>query len=137
MNRTVIQSNYNAYREDKHAAASNPADEAAESQERQVRLAEFPHSVVLQVSYAELDYANRWSWQQFGPAHGECLQADSDYPACHLRDPHSHVGKWAKYWLAKTSYNFGYNEWYFAQQADKERFLQFVPQINWGEHFPK
>jgi hypothetical protein len=109
----------------------------AEIQERQVRLASFPHAVLLQVSFAEMDYANRWCWQQFGPASGECMQKESEYPACSLLHRHSHEGKWISHWYFKTEYNYGYNEWCFALPEDRDRFVEFVPQINWGENFPK
>jgi hypothetical protein len=41
---------------------------ADEQQVRSLRLLRFPHSVMLKVSFAELDFANRWCWQTFGPA---------------------------------------------------------------------
>jgi hypothetical protein len=137
--RTAVQANYDAYLEYEYPAASEGADEAraADRHERHARMAAFPYCVLLQVAYPELDYANGWCWQQFGPAQGECQQASSEYPACDLRTPHSHNGLWVTHWLAKTDYNFGFNEWYFVHQADRERFLEFVPQISWGEHYPK
>lgn len=136
MTRTVIESSYEEYLNDPHATeGESPDDLAAERQERQERLAIFPHSVVLQVAFLEMDYANRWCWQHFGPAHGKCLQSHSDYPACDQRDSHSHSGKWVTHWLAKTNYDFGYNEWFFAEKADHDRFIEFIPRINWGEHF--
>ena len=137
--RTVLHANYDDYLEFVYPAAlANSANaRAAEMQERQLRLAAFPYCVLLQVAFAELDFANRWCWQQFGPAHGECLQASSEYPACAVRTPHSHEGRWLTDWLAKTDYNFGFNEWYFAQQTDRDRFAEFVPLISWGENFPK
>ena len=137
--RTVIQATYDAYLESEYPTASgdNAVARAADREERLERLAVFPHSVLLQVAYPELDYANRWCWQQFGPAHGECNQASSHYPVCNLQHPHTHVGRWVTHWLAKTDYDFGFNEWYFAQQVDQEQFVAFIPQINWGERFPR
>jgi len=44
---------------------------AAEEVDRRDRLSRFPYSVVLKVSYPELDFANRWCWQNFGPSDGE------------------------------------------------------------------
>lgn len=102
-----------------------------------MRLASFPHAVLLQVAYPELDYANRWCWQQFGPADGECQDASSEYPSCNHPGQHSHDGKWVTHWLAKTDYDFGYNEWYFAHAEDRERFLEFVPHIQWGDRYLK
>jgi hypothetical protein len=139
VDRTVVQSTYDDFLASEYAQASVNADmaRALEIQEHEARLAIFPHSVVLQVAYPEMDYANRWCWKQFGPAYGECLQASSEYTACELREPHKHDGKWLTYWLAKTDYDFGFNEWCFAYSADRDRFLDFIPQISWGERFPK
>lgn len=39
------------------------------------------------------------------------------------------------YWLAKTDYDFGFNEWYFKRHADLNRFLEFIPHITWGEAY--
>jgi hypothetical protein len=137
--RSVILSSYESYLDDEHAAASRePAGPGVHHlDERERFLAAFPHSVLLQLSYPELDYANRWCWQQFGPAHGECYQASSEYRACDLQGAHSHEGTWVTCWLEKIDYDFGYNAWYFAQREDMQRFLQFVPEINWGESYPK
>lgn len=136
---TVLLANYDDYLAFEYPAASNElaGPRAADIQERQFRLADFPHCALLQLSFAEYDYANRWCWRQFGPAHGECLQSESEYSACDLRPSHFHDGKWRFHWLTKTDYNFGFSEWYFAQQADRDRFLEFVPLINWGENYPK
>jgi len=135
--RTVVSAGYDDYLESAYPATASgaAAARAADVQERQLRLVSLPHSVLLKLSFAELDFANRWCWGRFGPADGPCLQAQSEYPACDLPQPHLHTGTWVSHWLAKTDYNFGYNEWYFAQQADCEQFRQFVPQINWGERF--
>jgi hypothetical protein len=136
---TIELSDYGAYLEFEYPRGSDgaPAARAADEHERQGRLAAFPHSVVLKVAFAEMDYANRWCWQQFGPARGECRQRRSEYPTCTLEDPHSHDGSWLSHWLAKTAYNFGFNEWCFRQSADLARFLGFVPHITWGEKFPR
>jgi hypothetical protein len=83
------------------------------------------------------DFANRWCWQNFGPCDGECTQRYSEYRVCDRSEPHSHVGKWTSHWFVKTDYDFGYNEWYFAENVDRDRFLANVDKINWGEHFPK
>jgi len=92
---------------------------------------------MLQVSFPELDFANRWCWQHFGRSDGECMQRCSEYRVCDLNEPHSHAGKWMWHWFEKTDYNFGFNEWYFAERADQEYFLAKVGEINWGENYPK
>ncbi|MGL4465675.1 MAG: hypothetical protein ACRDD1_20625 [Planctomycetia bacterium] len=137
--RTVLPADYIAYLESEFPAQSDGAvaARAADAEERRVRLAAFPFSVMLQVAYPELDYANRWCWRQFGPAHGECWQSSSVYPACDLPEPHAHVGRWLTHWLAKTDYDFGFNEWYFASEPDRDRFVEFIPHLHWGERYAK
>jgi hypothetical protein len=130
--RTVELVTYDHYLNDEYAGAC-----AADYQEHQLRLLQFPYNVVLRLSYPEMDFANRWSWQKFGPPDGECLDSYSEYPTCSEKMSHRHDGKWMSHWLAKTDYNFGYNEWCFELEVDQQRFLEFVPFINWGEKFPK
>lgn len=105
-----------------------------------------------------MDQANRWCWQRFGPSHGECDQYGSEYPGCPLVlatgawktekgdrnrwvyqavEAHSHRGSWCGHWFEKTAYNFGFHEWYFANASDRERFVECIPTINWGENYPK
>ena len=48
---------------------------------------------------------------------------------------HSHSGAWTDHWFLKTDYDFGFNEWYFARQADYDLFLQNVANFNWGERY--
>jgi hypothetical protein len=125
---TALLADYNAYFEAEFPVAKDGMVEARveEEQERRICLAQFPHAILLQLSVSELDFANRWCWEQFGPAQGECCGMHSQYPACHLQGAHSHDGKWMTRWLVKTSYDYGFNEWYFARFPDKVRFLEFV-----------
>jgi hypothetical protein len=104
--------------------------------ERVERLARFPYSVVLQVAYPEMDFANRWCWGHLGPSYGECRQKDSNCCVCLIESPHCHFGVWTDRWLEKTDYNYGFNEWFFQSVADQNAFLEFVPMISWGEKFP-
>ena len=137
--RTWVHDEFDAYLEAEypHVKEELATARAEEIQERTARMELFPYAVLLQVACAEKDFANRWCWQQFGPSDGQCLESYSEYPACTITGKHEHKGIWATYWLAKTSYNFGYNEWYFASEADRDRFVGFLPQLNWGEAFPK
>jgi len=134
---TVKLASYESYLADEYAKDVQASYRDLEERERQAMLQKFPHSAVLQLAYAELDYSNRWCWEHFGPSDGECMQSDSEYRTCERVGPHSHEGRWHSRWLAKTDYDFGYNEWYFASAADRADFLEFVPGINWGEHYPK
>ena len=135
--RTWVRAEFDAYLESEYPLhkEGSAASRVDETQDRNTRLVAFPHSVLLQVSYPEMDFANRWCWQQFGPSNGQCLQSYSEYPACSMNGEHEHKGTWTTHWLAKTDYNFGYNEWYFASQADRDRFIEYLPQVHWGEKF--
>lgn len=115
---------------------------------RQKILEQFPYAVMLEVAFLEVDYADRWCWQNFGPEHSgpqlwdpkieECLDIHSKYSVCKIPLPHSHVEKrWCNFFFVKTAYDFGFCEWYFANEADHDKFLAFVPSINWGENFSK
>jgi hypothetical protein len=136
-NQSNILATFEAFLDEVHPIGEAGATEAraTETEERKIRLAAFPYSVILQLSYPQMDFATRWCWQQFGPASGECQQYSSEYPACHEKPPHAHVGRWATHWLAKTNYDFGFNEWLFVEQADSDKFLEFVPEITWGENY--
>ena len=109
---------------------------------RNATLHEFPYAVMLEVAFPEMDYANRWAWQHFGPRHGECFEVrtglrPSEYPMCPLEEPHEHKGTWCCQWFVKTDYDFGFCEWYFSNASDKDHFLEFAPSINWGENYPR
>jgi hypothetical protein len=132
--RSVVISSFEEYLSDEFASVEDPA---AETADRNIHLSRFPYNVMLQVAYPELDYANRWCWENFGPGDGQCLQRDSEYRVCERPDPHSHVGKWTSHWWAKIDYDFGFNEWYFAESDDRELFVANIENINWGEHYPK
>lgn len=135
----AVCTNFSAYLESMYPADSthgSARDE--ETLERQTILADYPYSVMLQVAVPELDYANRWCWNQFGPAAGECtLQKGSEYAACAEVKPHAHNGSWLVRFLAKTNYNYGFAEWYFVDEPSANSFLSFVPRITWGEHYPE
>ncbi len=112
-------------------------EKAEQIEDRSKRLARYPYSVILTLAFPEVDFANRWCWQNFGPEDGECHQYASEYPACSIKGSHHHLGSWMSYWIEKTEYNFGFNEWCFRDAADRDSFLKQVPLIHWGENFPK
>ena len=130
--RTVILSSFEEYLVSEDYA---PEIRVQEERQRASRTSRFPYTVTLELSYPELDFANRWCWQRFGPSDGDCLQRQSEYPACSIPEPHSHTGKWMWYWLAKTDYNFGFCEWYFSEQSERDCFLASVGEINCGEKY--
>jgi hypothetical protein len=107
------------------------------SLKRQAHLAQFPHQVMLLLSYAEVDFVERWCWQHLGPMDGECMQYQSEYRVCQEGANHSHSGKWLRYWHEKIDYNYGYCEYYFSELHDKDAFTMEIPKFNWGENYPK
>jgi hypothetical protein len=111
-------------------------DEAS-SGNQPASLAKFPYFVMLELSFPELDFANRWCWQNFGPPDRLCLDASSEYRSCLIEGDHHHSGSWAWEWYEKTDYDFGYCEWSFANQSDHAAFMEQLPHIHWGEKYPK
>lgn len=136
------------------------AAELGEPEDHQAVHAQFPYVVLVECDVPELDVAMRWCWTCFGPLDGKCWSG-SEYPACpivmateHSAErmgadgkiykikkydrvaDHSHTGEWTVIWLGKTDYNHGFAEFCFRVDAHKNRFLQRVPKIDWGENFP-
>ena len=132
--RTVVSSSLEEYLASEDDSVD---DRAAQEIDRNERMLRFPHSVMLKLSFPEIDFANRWCWQHFGPGDGECSQRYSEYRVCDRTEPHSHVGRWMSHFFVKTEYDFGFNEWYFAERSERDLFVGNVDNINWGEHFPK
>ncbi len=132
--KTAILSHFDCY----FACDDDTLEERSEQQSlREVRLLHFPYAAMLQVAFPEIDFVNRWCWMTFGSRNGDCNEKYSEYRVCNLDEPHSHSGVWTDYWFVKTDYDFGFNEWYFASEADYNLFLQNVENFNWGEHYPK
>jgi hypothetical protein len=128
-------------------------------------LKEFPFSVIVEACYPVGDFAVRWCWQNFGPMDcKECGEHYSEYPGCpqvlaieeytipksytdkdgvvhnynfHTRDPgkHGHEGNWTVVWLGKTGYDYGFGEYFFKNEADKDKFLTNVSSFGLGENY--
>ena len=88
---------------------------------------------MVKLSFPELDYAERWCWNHFGPMDGECRQKYSGYRICTEDSDHKHVGTWLSHWHLKTDYDFGYCEFHFSKLDNRNEFLQKLPEFNWGE----
>ncbi|HEV8053141.1 MAG TPA: hypothetical protein VGP47_11655 [Parachlamydiaceae bacterium] len=98
----------------------------------------FPYVVVFQGLYLEHDFLSCHCWQKFGNKHGVCNEDVSSHSGCSLAidwkkngrntilEPHSHEGKWTTLWLAKTDYDYGFQEYCFAKEADLNIFLNFA-----------
>lgn len=52
-------------------------------------------------------------------------------------EEHSHVGVWCSMWLGKTGYDYGFSEYYFQNESDRDRFLAAAPTFNIGEKYEK
>ncbi|MDB5345327.1 MAG: hypothetical protein JWP89_3704 [Schlesneria sp.] len=136
---TVVLSSFEEYLTTEYddAEATLADYRGSEVQYRNEWLLRFPFAVMLKLSFAEMDYANRWCWQRFGSPRGECYDESSEYRTCMIDSSHCHDGAWAYLWHTKTEYNYGYCEWFFSSDPQHAQFLEFVPTINWGENFPK
>lgn len=139
---------------------------AVDSFERDQLVKKFPYSVVVEGSYPEHDFAQNWCWKKFGSINvAQCIDSYSNYPSCPIvlatgkmqkyedgfgeekfgmvydREvpAHSHQGKWAYFWLDKTDYDYGFAEFLFVDEKDKNMFVKNVPLFNMGEkyHFKK
>ena len=124
-------------------------------QQRSGLLVRFPRSVVTEGLSDEYDFACRWCWRHIGPMNGPCLDAHSYYPACPLvlateylergeyqgkefvkkryQHPadHEHEGRWTYLWFGKTGYDYGFGEYYFANETDRAQFLTAFPTFTW------
>ena len=141
-------------------------DQKKLDQNRLEILMTFPYSVVSEGGYPEHDYAGRWCWQHIGPKEGPCDNWHSEYPACPLVlateyvrsgeyknpegkivpyrrktycDPgeHAHQGRWTSLWLGKTDYDYGFQIYFFADEADYGEFLAAFPTFTWDESWNK
>ncbi len=109
--------------------------------ERNVILSDFPYSIVLKTSYSQIDFAEWLLWQLFGDMNGICNQNSSDIPACKIKNKHQHKGNWTNLWLAKTDYDYGFNEWFFKSKKDCKIFINILPLLKqmkgWGIYTDK
>lgn len=48
---------------------------------------------------------------------------------------HNHEGIWTSVWLGKTGYDYGFTEMYFKNEADRDKFIEFVPSFSIGENY--
>jgi hypothetical protein len=127
---SLIISSFEKYMESED---DSPEERADQNEERVKRLAQFRHALMLECHFVDMDRADQWCWQHFGPRHGDCNQAYSKFRVCDLESPHCHFGKWTTHWFVKTDYDFGFNEWYFRDAPDRESFREFVSRKIWHD----
>jgi hypothetical protein len=41
-------------------------------------------------------------------------------------EQHGHEGIWTFFWLGKTNYDYGFGEYYFQKESDRDRFLEVI-----------
>lgn len=53
------------------------------------------------------------------------------------RDPgdHGHEGTWNIFWLGKTGYDYGFTEWQFSKESDRDAFVTAIPTFGLGENY--
>ena len=131
-------------------------------EKRNVIKSKFPFTVVLYGAYISHDFAVRWCWRNFGPIDGKCDERGSEFPGCPLVlateylvngwyfdanknkvdweekaykevEDHDHVGIWKYFWLGKHGYDYGFSEFYFQNESDRDCFLAAIPNFNLGE----
>lgn len=134
--------------------------------QRNELLVRFPNTVIATGFYPEHDYASLWCWQNISPENGPCNAWHSEYPACPLvlatehiergtwkdksgkdlswerkryTNPgnHGHEGIWSFLWLGKTNYDYGYGEFCFRNESDRESFLAAFSTFTWSEDWNK
>ncbi len=93
--------------------------------ERNEILFKFPYSIILKLFYHQIDFADWILWQILGEVYGVCQY--SDIPACKIKGNHKHNGTWISYWLAKTDYDYGFNEWFFKKKKDINILTEIIP----------
>jgi len=140
-------------------------DKTWNEEARTEALNKFPYTAVVEGCYPANDVAYRWCWQQFGPPEcKQCYDYSSEYPACpmvlaieeyiikksytdkegkvheydyHTREPekHGHEGTWTTVWLGKTGYDYGFTEYYFLNESDRDKFIATAPSFDFGENY--
>lgn len=140
-------------------------DKTWNEEARTEALIKFPYTAVVEGCYPEGDVSHRWCWQQFGPPEcKQCYDYASEYPACpmvlaieeyiikksykdkdgkvheydfHTREPekHGHEGTWTTVWLGKTGYDYGFTEYYFLNEVDRDKFIVTAPSLDLGENY--
>lgn len=140
-------------------------EEAWHEDHRKEAFSKFPYTAVVEGIYPEHDFSHRWCWQKFGsPEYKQCHEYGSEYPACSLVlateyietgsykdkdgvehtwkekrykevEKHSHTGTWTTVWLGKTGYDYGFSEYYFLNEADRDAFVKEVPNFGYGENY--
>ena len=135
-------------------------------EKREETIKKFPYTVIVEACYPISDFACRWCWQQFGAMDcKECGEHCSEYPGCplvlaieeyvikksytkdghvheydfHTRDPgkHGHEGIWTIVWLGKTDYDYGFGEYYFKNEGDRDKFVANLDTFWLGENYEK
>jgi hypothetical protein len=140
-------------------------DKTWHEEARKIAIIKYPYTAVVEGCYPENDFSHRWCWQKFGsPECKQCYDHCSEYPACSLvlvteyietgtykdmngtehewkekryKEPekHGHDGTWTTVWLGKTGYDYGFTEYYFLNEVDRDAFVKEAPNLGLGEKY--
>ncbi len=107
----------------------------------------FPHTTLVSWIYQDMDVAEDWCCETFGPPliidhiQEDLLRETAEIfgspiniehikyetsITCREKRSTNASGKWATLWLGKTDYDFGYQQFFFKDPADKEAFENFL-----------
>jgi hypothetical protein len=50
---------------------------------------------------------------------------------------HEHEGEWSFLWIGKTGYDYGYGEYCFENERDRDSFLAAFSTFTWSEDWDK
>ncbi len=122
-------SNFEDYLEEKFLIGEENREDYLSNKilERNNILLDFPHSIILKLFYHQMDFADWLLWQILGARNGDCNQRESEVPACRIQGKHNHSGIWTSFWLAKTDYDYGFNEWLFKTNEDSHILIEILP----------
>ena len=124
---------------DSYLACEDDSPEARDfaNREREDRLHQFPYAVMLEWPFRNSTPRIAGVGNALAQWMARARKGIPEYKACSDETEHRHIGKWTSHWFVKTDYDFGYNEFYFVEQADRDLFLAHLSDIHWGEHYPK
>ena len=126
----ITRSSFEAYEKRYNSLSTDSDHGKTVSLKRATILAKFPFSIMTLTAIDDIDFANFWLWNKFGPCNGSCHQSTSAFKACDVHVYHDHVGSWCCHFFAKTGYDFGFNEWYFDNKPSLILFKKFITKFN-------
>ena len=88
----------------------------------------FPYSVIIEGSFSDIDIAEAWCLKQVGKVD---ITSDmfflKNYAGKLEEIKRTKNGLWKIYFYGKTSYDYGFCEFFFREKIDLEKFQKAVP----------